>query len=58
MAWGAISGVMTAILIVLFVAVFVWAFWPQRKRRFDEASQLALDEEDRDISIEEMEQRE
>ena len=58
MAWGAISGVMTAILIVLFVAVFVWAFWPQHKRRFDEASQLALDEEDRDISIEEMEQRE
>ena len=56
MGWGLVSGVSTAVLIILFVAIFIWAYRPQRKRRFEEAAQLALDEQDRNISVEEMEQ--
>ena len=57
MNWGVISGIVTAILIIAFLGIFSWAWSRKRQRRFDEAAQLALDPEDRDISVEEMEQK-
>ena len=39
-----ISGIITSILLVLFLAGWVWAWSPRRKRDFDEAAQLALEE--------------
>ena len=57
MNWGVVSGIFTAVLIVAFLGVVGWAYSGRRKRRFEEASQLALDEEDRQIDIEDMEQR-
>lgn len=40
-----LSGIVTAILLLLFVGICIWAFSPRRKRDFDAASRLPLDEE-------------
>jgi len=37
-----ISGTITAVLLVSFLGIFVWAYAPGRKRRFEEAAALAL----------------
>ncbi|MDX1570985.1 MAG: cbb3-type cytochrome c oxidase subunit 3 [Xanthomonadales bacterium] len=57
MNWGIVSGIITAILIVAFLGVVGWAYTRSNRRRFDEAAQLALDPEDRNIDVEDMEQR-
>ncbi len=46
MDWGTLSGIMTAIILVLFLGIWVWAWQPERKQSFDEAARLALDETD------------
>jgi cytochrome c oxidase cbb3-type subunit IV len=38
------SGIVTAILLVLFLIGSVWAFSPRRKPEFDAAARLALDD--------------
>lgn len=38
------SGIVTVLLLVLFVAAWAWAWSPRRKRDFDEAARLPLDE--------------
>ncbi|MDR0183728.1 cbb3-type cytochrome oxidase subunit 3 [Lysobacter arvi] len=43
-----VSGIVTTILLVLFVAGWVWAWSPKRKNEFDAAAQMPLDE-DREI---------
>ncbi len=40
-----LSGIVTAILLVLFLIGSVWAFSPRRKRDFEAAAQLPLDDE-------------
>jgi cytochrome c oxidase cbb3-type subunit 4 len=37
-----ISGIFIALLLVLFLGLFAWAYGPGRKQRFDEAAALAL----------------
>lgn len=37
-----LSGIATAVLLLLFLGVCVWAFSPRRKRDFDEAARLPL----------------
>ena len=37
-----LSGVVTVILLVVFLAGWAWAWSPRRKRAFDEAAQLPL----------------
>ena len=39
-----ISGIITSILLVLFLVGWVWAWSPRRKRDFDEAARLALED--------------
>ena len=56
--WDQASGVMIILMILGFVAIVAWAYSHKRQRRFEEAAQLALDEEDRDIAVEDMEKRE
>jgi cytochrome c oxidase cbb3-type subunit 4 len=46
MSSGTLSGVMTAILIVLFVGMWIWAFSSRRRARFDEAARLPLEEDE------------
>jgi len=40
-----VSGIVTALLLVSFLAAWAWAWSPRRRRGFDEAARLPLDEE-------------
>jgi len=40
------SGIISALLLVLFVGGWIWAWSPKRKPEFDAAAQLPLSEED------------
>jgi cbb3-type cytochrome oxidase subunit 3 len=37
-----ISGILIALMLALFIGLFVWAYTPGRKQRFQEAAALAL----------------
>ena len=39
-----VSGIITLILLLLFIGGWVWAWSPDRKADFDEASKLPLEE--------------
>ncbi len=41
-----ISGIVTAVLLVLFVAGWIWAWSPRRKADFDDAAALPLEEDE------------
>jgi len=43
--YGALSGILSAILIVLFVGLFWWAWSDGPRARFDAASRLPLEED-------------
>jgi cbb3-type cytochrome oxidase subunit 3 len=36
------------VFMTFFVGVFVWAYWPRRRRSLDERAFIPLAEEDRD----------
>ena len=40
-----VSGIVTSILLVLFLAGWVWAWSPKRKKEFDAAARMPLDED-------------
>lgn len=40
-----ISGIVTGVLLVLFLAGWVWAWSPKRKQDFDAAAALPFDED-------------
>jgi len=42
-----VRGVITALSLVCFIGVVAWAFWPGRKKRFDEAANLPFADDDR-----------
>jgi|GEM_PF-409496 len=42
-----LSGIITIVLMVLFVAMWIWAWRPARKKHFDEAARLAVEESGR-----------
>ncbi len=46
MSAGTWSGIVTAVLIVLFIGVSVWAYSKRRKSSFDAAARMPLDDED------------
>jgi cytochrome c oxidase cbb3-type subunit 4 len=39
-----LSGIVSLILLVLFILGTVWVFSPKRKTEFDEAARLAVDD--------------
>jgi cytochrome c oxidase cbb3-type subunit 4 len=41
-----VSGIVTALLLVTFIAGCAWVWSPRRKREFDEAAQLPLNDND------------
>jgi cytochrome c oxidase cbb3-type subunit 4 len=43
---GTFRGVVTAVLMVLFIALVFWAFSRHRKKDFDAAARLPLDDDD------------
>jgi len=40
-----IQSVWTVVAFILFVGILIWAFLPGRRKDFDEAAQLPLDDE-------------
>ena len=46
MSSGTLSGIVTAILIVLFLGVCVWAWSPRRRHEFEAAARTPLETED------------
>lgn len=38
-----VSGIITTVLMLLFLAGWAWAWSPRRKREFEEAARLPLD---------------
>ena len=44
---GTLSGIVTAVLLVLFIAVCIWAYSSRRREQFDEAARLPLEESDK-----------
>jgi cytochrome c oxidase cbb3-type subunit 4 len=44
--YGIFHGIWTALLIVLFVGIFIWAWSARRKSSFDRAARAPLDEEE------------
>ena len=40
-----LSGIVTAVLLMLFLIGTVWAYSPRRKREFEHAAQLPLDDD-------------
>ncbi len=45
MTSGTLSGIVTAILLVLFVGVWVWAYSSRRKEQFGQAARMPLEED-------------
>ncbi|HPF28225.1 MAG TPA: cbb3-type cytochrome c oxidase subunit 3 [Steroidobacteraceae bacterium] len=43
---GTVRGLITGALIVLFLALVVWAFSSKRKEQFDRAARTALEEDE------------
>jgi cytochrome c oxidase cbb3-type subunit 4 len=42
MDWGIVMGVITAVLLVAFLGIVVWAYRKERKKAFDEAANYPL----------------
>jgi Cbb3-type cytochrome oxidase, subunit 3 len=40
-----ISGIVTAVLLVLFIGGWIWAWSPARRTEFEQAAQLPLEED-------------
>jgi len=43
---GTIRGILTAVLLVLFLGIVFWAFSRKRRKAFDEAARLPLQEQE------------
>ena len=46
MSFGFVQGLITILLMVLFVGIVVWAYSSRQKKRFEEASMLPFAEDD------------
>jgi cytochrome c oxidase cbb3-type subunit 4 len=47
--WGQLAGIVTVILMVTFIAIWVWAWRPHHRRTFDRLARLPLaDDADRE----------
>jgi len=40
-----IQSVWTVVVFILFIGIVIWAFSPRRRKDFDEAAQLPLDDD-------------
>lgn len=44
-----VSGIVTVVLLVLFLAGWAWAWSPRRKKTFDEAARLPLEDDGENV---------
>jgi cytochrome c oxidase cbb3-type subunit 4 len=47
-----LRSIMTVVFFILFVSIVIWAFRPSRKKEFDEAASLIMDNDESDSVIE------
>lgn len=43
--WGQMSGVITVILLVVFIGIWIWAWRPWHKKTFDKMAQIPMQDE-------------
>jgi len=46
MSFGFLHGVLTLVLMIMFVGIVVWAYSGKRKKRFEEAANLPFADDD------------
>ena len=46
--WESLGSVWLVLLVVAFVIVVAWVYWPSNKKRFDEASRIPLEDDKED----------
>ncbi|MCL1077265.1 cbb3-type cytochrome c oxidase subunit 3 [Parashewanella spongiae] len=46
MDYGTLQGIITVIVMLVFIGIFAWAYGSRRKSRFDEAANLVFSDED------------
>lgn len=46
MEYGTFRGIVTLVILVLFVGIVVWAYSSRRKKQFDEAANLVFDDDE------------
>jgi len=46
--WGHIVGVITVLIMLSFLAIWLWAWLPHHKSAFDALARLPMSDEDRD----------
>ncbi len=46
MSLGTVHGIMTAILVVAFIGIVIWAWSGKKKQDFEEAARLAVDDDE------------
>jgi cytochrome c oxidase cbb3-type subunit IV len=45
-AWGHVVGVFTVVIMLTFIAIWLWAWLPHHKRDFDKLASLPMDDGD------------
>ncbi|TVP02416.1 cbb3-type cytochrome oxidase subunit 3 [Shewanella algae] len=45
MDYGTMQGIITLVLILVFVGIFAWAYSSRRQKQFDEAANLVFSDE-------------
>lgn len=48
MDYGTLQGIITIIVMLVFVGIFAWAYSSRQKKRFDEAANLVFSDEEKD----------
>ena len=46
--WGPIAGAFIIVMMLTFIAIWIWAWLPRHKRSFDALARLPLEDEDGD----------
>lgn len=50
MSYGDFQGVITLVLMAIFIGIVIWAYSSKRKKQFDEAANLVFADEESDAS--------
>lgn len=50
MSYGDFQGVITLVLMAIFIGIVIWAYSSKRKQQFDEAANLVFADEESDAS--------
>lgn len=44
--WGQLAGVITTILLLVFIGIWIWAWRPWHKKSFDKMAQIPMQDKD------------